>query len=581
MKKIILLPFYLLLILCAPIIIYLLRSQAGLFVLKSWYLFKELHKRKVLKKFLISKILGVLKISDRMKELEIFKQFKFRNLEKYKIGEKDSKIKLFVPLEVTSSGKMQRECPNKECSPKIFYIDKQKSLNKSLSVISTNSEKQISPITYCPYCGIKEINKGFISQKDKQYILQTVVWAFYEDMRDILFKLFKDSKHSVKIVKMFTPEYIYKNLDNQIKNKGPIQSTLIKFVKAFYTIMHEKDIKPKNRHLTFSRKFLLYFERSKKTEEILPDLKFKITVKNSVESLLESEKYKFNPLDINPEVTIGTFDDIIINKEPIGSFSLSIPVKPYNSKIHREDLLRNIKCPFCSQGYGVYAIAFFCPNCGNHNLTAHFQKEKDMIKNQMEKVYDIKNKDREFYYRLLGNAHEDTLTLFETYLKNLFSFVAKRKNITQKKLKTNTFQNLERIEGYYKKISINPFTSITVNEKKKLSHYIKIRHVVGHNLSMVDKKFISDFPDYLEGTNVSISENGILEFISICEKIIVFLEKEVKAISSDNKKSTFSKGSSFKSQKEELSDSLFELLKFSHAIKKSWPEQGQNKQPTS
>ena len=387
-------------------------------------------------------------------------------------------------------------------------------------------------------------------------------------MKDMLYKLFKDSKNSGKIMEMFTPEYIYKSLDDQIKTTGPIQKVLIQFTKAFYSVMYEKNIKPKNRDLTLSKKFLLYLEKPKKHEKSLPDLKFKVTVKNSVEKLLTQKKYEFNPSDINPEVTIGSFDDIIVNGELVGSVSVSIPMKPNKSKVYREDLLRNIECPSCSRSYGVYTIAFFCPYCGNQNLTAHFQKEKELIKKQIQTAYDLKEKDKELYYRLLGNVHEDTITLFETYLKSTFSFLAKRKNIVQNKLKTNTFQNLKNVKKFYKEILIDPFISITNDEQTNLENYIEVRHVIGHNLSMIDKKFIdaskSKFSNYVEGTTVPITESRVFQFITVCEKVIVFLEKEIKTTTEHNKNNF-----SFKSQKEELSDNLFELLKFSSSVKKS------------
>ena len=90
---------------------------------------------------------------------------------------------------------------------------------------------------------------------------------------------------------------------------------------------------------------------------------------------------------------------------------------------------------------------------------------------------------------------------------------------------------------------------------------------------MTDKKFISNFSDYSEGVNVSISENEILEIIVICEKVISFLENEIKDINFDKKDTSFSKRSFLKPQKDELFETLFELLKFSHAIKKSRSEQ--------
>ena len=579
MKNIFLFPFQLLRLFCVYIVLYLFKltwhllKQPLLFILKQWFLFRELYKRKMLKRFFISKIPSILKKSNKIEEFDLAKKFKFKNLEQYKIEEIDSKIKIFIPFPITPSGKIQKECPDKECLPRrLFYIERHRIQEKNhQSTISTGSKKYNQSIITCPYCGIASNSKKFISQKDKQYILQTVIWAFHEDMRNNFYELFKNPKKSEKIAKVVTSDYI-QSLYSKAKSKGLVHRISFILVKSLLNMINKKKIKRK--YLSITKIILLYFKKPTDIKKFPADFKFKLEIKYSLGNLLKSKKYTFNPSDINPEISIGTYSEIDVKGIPI-SYGFHLPVsKPdVKPKIHREDLLRNIRCPYCSQRYGVYVIAFFCPHCGNKNLIAHFQKEKEIIENQIEKACDIKERDKELYHRLLGNVHEDTLTLFETYLKNIFYFITKKKNIEQKKLKTNTFQNLERIEEYYKEIHINPFISITNNEKEKLKHYIEVRHVIGHNLSMVDKKFTSKFPDYSEGTNVSISENEILRFILICEKIVVFLEKEIRNINSDEKESVSSGDSSIKSQINESFDTLFELLQFVHTMKKSRLEQ--------
>lgn len=114
---------------------------------------------------------------------------------------------LFVPLPITSSGKTQKECLDEKCSPRLFYISSHRGKDHQ-SIISTESKKRSQPIIACPYCGITGNSKKFISRKDKQYIFQTAIEAFYEDMKDNFYNFFKNPKNSEKIDKIFTADYI-------------------------------------------------------------------------------------------------------------------------------------------------------------------------------------------------------------------------------------------------------------------------------------------------------------------------------------------------------------------------------------
>src|SRR5256885_975016 len=49
----------------------------------------------------------------------------------------------------------------------------------------------------------------------------------------------------------------------------------------------------------------------------------------------------------------------------------------------REDLLRDLECGICRRSYGVYAIALFCPDCGGPNLALHFQREVQLVREQI------------------------------------------------------------------------------------------------------------------------------------------------------------------------------------------------------
>lgn len=206
--------------------------------------------------------------------------------------------------------------------------------------------------------------------------------------------------------------------------------------------------------------------------------------------------------------------------------------KPY---VYREDLLRNLSCDNCNRGYGVYAIGLFCPDCGATNLTTHFSKEMALIKRQVEDASKYKDTDKEYWYRLAGNAHEDVLGAFEAYQKTLYKYLCNKSkpslqsNDNESKVKSigNSFQNIEKAQKLYSKLGINPFDCLTEDDTHLLFLYSQKRHIIGHNLGLVDEKYSSINQKESQDTPVNICEKEILNYLDICSKVISALEKHL------------------------------------------------------
>ncbi|OGO14502.1 MAG: hypothetical protein A2Y53_01195 [Chloroflexi bacterium RBG_16_47_49] len=158
-----------------------------------------------------------------------------------------------------------------------------------------------------------------------------------------------------------------------------------------------------------------------------------------------------------------------------GLLSLKMDFKPDRSpepRVWREDLIRNLACDICGRQYGVYAIALFCPDCGCKNLGVHFEREIELILQQIDLAEQVaENGNGELSYRILGNAHEDVVTAFETYQKTFYKHIVKKaypKEETEKMISKgsigNRFQNMDRARDLYKNLSIDPFSVLTQDE---------------------------------------------------------------------------------------------------------------------
>lgn len=198
----------------------------------------------------------------------------------------------------------------------------------------------------------------------------------------------------------------------------------------------------------------------------------------------------------------------------------------------REDLLRVIVCHLCARSYGVYAIGFFCPDCGGANLSNHFKREVALIVAQLD-IAEATESDgaQELAYRLLGNAHEDVVTAFETYLKSAFRFVSHKRHLeselseARKALKGNPFQNLDRADQLYARLGVEPTSVLTEEEHELLTLSFQKRHVLGHNFGMADERYVAAAGDGSVGETVSLLADEVERFVGLCLRVVTEVER--------------------------------------------------------
>lgn len=346
--------------------------------------------------------------------------FRFKRLEKYKVGGTSGIMELRMPLPATSSGKIYRWCPNLECSPRLFLLgDSERPIDLDLSKLKRIPGENG---TKCPYCGTEGDDDFFNYEGDIEAIQNYIDWAVSKDIDDIFGNMAKDF--------------------NRNQNSG-------------------------------------------------------------------------------------------------GFISIKIDYKSGNSSephAWREDLIRNLACDVCGREYGVYAIALFCPDCCSKNLHLHFEREIELILKQIDLAENIsEEEEKELSYRILGNAHEDVVTAFETYQKTFYKYMIKQMfskeeavSMISKKEIGNKFQNIEKASALYNNLSINPFSVLKENEIDLLKINIEKRHIIGHNLSLIDEAYSDKNLHEKIGTTINILSDEVSQFAQIAKKVILELEELIK-----------------------------------------------------
>lgn len=204
------------------------------------------------------------------------------------------------------------------------------------------------------------------------------------------------------------------------------------------------------------------------------------------------------------------------------------PGSPSRPKLRfsREDLLRELVCDHCGRDYGVYAIALFCPDCGAPNLRLHFERERQLVNGQVEIAEAQEDELAELAYRLLGNAHEDVLTAFEATLKTVYLFGIANRPAGAPAVKPvgNDFQNIEKADRRFKDLALDPFQHLTGQELAILKLNIQKRHIIGHNLGVVDAKFAEHAADARLGETVKLVAQDVRQFATLCQKVVDHLD---------------------------------------------------------
>ncbi|WP_322864796.1 hypothetical protein U5922_000520 (plasmid) [Aquicoccus sp. G2-2] len=192
----------------------------------------------------------------------------------------------------------------------------------------------------------------------------------------------------------------------------------------------------------------------------------------------------------------------------------------------RRDLMRLLVCDCCGRDYGVYAIALYCPDCGAPNVALHFAREVELVLRQVSIAEEMGEKQSELAYRLLGNAHEDVLTAFEAVQKVVYLHKVSTDPERASSAKTvrNDFQNVEKAQKRYAEFDLDPFQGLSDPEREALDLNIQKRHIIGHNLGVVDAKFAENTRNAKLGETVQLLGNDVRDFARLCQLVVAVLD---------------------------------------------------------
>ncbi|MEN6443071.1 MAG: hypothetical protein ABFC71_04885 [Methanoregula sp.] len=193
-----------------------------------------------------------------------------------------------------------------------------------------------------------------------------------------------------------------------------------------------------------------------------------------------------------------------------------------------EKLKRKVTCDNCGFQYAVYGISVHCPFCGQGNLILHLNRNVDITHVLIKESENSQSKyGPDVAQRMIGNALEDVVGIFEGFLKRIYlygihnNFSKEDADKKEERIRV-TFQ---RIDGAQKlfldDLKYDIYSKISEEDRLFLEEQFLKRHVLTHNLGLVDEKYLEKAHNYLEpGSELEILPNEVSHTLDVIATVL-------------------------------------------------------------
>jgi hypothetical protein len=216
---------------------------------------------------------------------------------------------------------------------------------------------------------------------------------------------------------------------------------------------------------------------------------------------------------------------------------ISIEFKPGNPPPRRslpepgevEETRRTMQCQACEEVVAVYGLAIYCPNCGQ---LAPAQQFGELIRMHRDGLAALDALPQEVKRGLtesgvLGANYENTIKdgfgALETFLKTRFE--AEAPDIPLQ-AKGNVFQRLDDVAGLYREhLDIDLPALLGTDGWEHLNQVAAMRHVLVHNVGIVDARFLARLPKWPQqtGQRIQIGKSDAAGFVALLESVAAAL----------------------------------------------------------
>jgi hypothetical protein len=196
-----------------------------------------------------------------------------------------------------------------------------------------------------------------------------------------------------------------------------------------------------------------------------------------------------------------------MNFETAGPISIKVSMTIEEDEItieHYQDkqLETELTCDNCGLSYKIYGIFASCPDCTAHNSQQILTTNLDVLCKQLENADDTG----------LQDILKNTVALFDAYGRTT------TEHHTGTKI---SFQNLEGAEKNLQSHGHSLRAHLTREEWEFLNTAFQKRHVLTHNLGVIDEDYLqrAHDPDAILGRKVKITKNEVERTIDLLQRL--------------------------------------------------------------
>lgn len=200
-----------------------------------------------------------------------------------------------------------------------------------------------------------------------------------------------------------------------------------------------------------------------------------------------------------------------------------------------EKLKRKVTCDNCGFQYAVYGISFHCPFCGKGNLILHLNRNVEITRVLIEESTKLGSEHgSDVTQRMIGNALEDVVGIFEGFQKSIYlygihhNFSKEDADKKEERIRV-TFQRLDGAQKFVlDDLKYDIFSQISEEDRLFLEEQFLKRHVLIHNLGLVDEKYLEKAHNYLKpGSELEILPDDVSRSLEIVVTVVRKTSKQI------------------------------------------------------
>lgn len=236
-------------------------------------------------------------------------------------------------------------------------------------------------------------------------------------------------------------------------------------------------------------------------------------------------------------------------KKKIGGDFISMEIsykpgeKPQVRRPIEEEVRRDVVCPHCGLDHSVYGLAIWCADCGQDIFITHVEAEMAGVRQMLG---DVDRRREILGVRIaakdLENCLEDTVSIFEAVLRAFARRYLSEHGSTREEVEQfikkigNSFQNIARAEEiFHNDFQVSLLQEFVSKEIDILKNTFEKRHLITHNLGVVDKKYIERArAAEEEGREILVTKEEIEE--ALVTSLGIFKTVHERLFSQDTKK---------------------------------------------